>query len=117
MDEAVLADLERELASPERAKAHEDRSQQERVDVLVMNSYLIHALPDLVAEVRRLQAVERAAQRVLGAVIYYGNGGLCAISEEVLRDDYAVERERDVAALKVRFKAWPITRNNGTYGA
>lgn len=69
MDEAVLADLERELASPERRKAHEDRSQQERVDVLVMNSYLVQAVPDLVAEIRRLRAVVEELQSAPAEVV------------------------------------------------
>lgn len=51
------------------------------------------------------------AQRVLGAVIYYGNGGRFAISEEALLDDYSVEHTRDVAMMKVRLRAWPTDRH------
>jgi hypothetical protein len=62
MDETVLADLERELAWPVRRKAHEDRSQDERVELMVANSMLLQAVPDLVAELRRLR----------GLVVEYG---------------------------------------------
>jgi hypothetical protein len=107
MDEAVLADLERELASPARRTAPEDRSQRERVDLLVVNSYLVHAVPDLVAEVRRLQGVEREALRVLGAVINQHVQGCVDVPEEALRRDYTVGRVHDPATLSVRFRAEP----------
>jgi len=64
----------------------------------------------LEAEVERLQATEREALRVLGAVVYYHCSGQVDLSEAVLRDDYAVERSPDRAAAAVRLKAWPTDR-------
>jgi acetyl esterase/lipase len=63
------------------------------------------------AEIDRLQAVEQEALRVLGAVIYYHGGGRVVLAEETLLDDYTVERDRDVVAMKVRLKAWPTARH------
>jgi hypothetical protein len=68
IDEGVLTDLERERASPVRRKGHEDRTQDERLALMVANSLLLQAVPDLVAEVRRLRGWLRgmveATQRV-----------------------------------------------------
>lgn len=56
----------------------------------------------LKAEVRRLQAVEREALRVLGAVIYYGCGGQLDLSDAALHDDCGVARTADPAGATVR---------------
>lgn len=65
----------------------------------------------LTAENERLRTVELEALRVLGAVVYYGCGGLFSLSDGALNDDYAVERTTDVATASVRFRAWPTERH------
>jgi len=59
VDEALLRGIERELASPVRELAPHDRTPRQKVDILVSNSMLVQAVPDLVAEVRRLQRENR----------------------------------------------------------
>jgi hypothetical protein len=55
VDEADVRGIERELRTAARRTAPEDRSQRQKVDILVSNSLLVQAVPDLVAEIRRLQ--------------------------------------------------------------
>jgi len=59
MDEELLRGIERELRHAAREVAPEDRSQRQKVDILVGNSMLVQAVPDLVAEIRRLQRENR----------------------------------------------------------
>jgi hypothetical protein len=59
MDEEVLRGIERELRHRARMVASEDRTARQRVDFLVGSSILVQAVPDLVAEIRRLQRENR----------------------------------------------------------
>lgn len=61
----------------------------------------------LEAEVERLQATEREALRVLGAIINQHVQGRVEVPEEALLREYTVSRTRDPASMTVRFRAEP----------
>jgi len=63
---------------------------------------------ELVAEVRRLQGVEREALHVLGAIINQHVQGRVDVPEEALRREYMVSRTTDPASMTVRFRAEPV---------
>jgi hypothetical protein len=53
MTDDRLAEIERVASDPARVKAAEDRTEDERVEVAVLNAYLISCVPEMLAELRR----------------------------------------------------------------